>query len=201
MIIDLFNFWREVIVFRILKIHYLVLTRIIGFLIPNCLMWLDPYQFLKTMDMHYISFSVAICGPWKRHNLFFTNTARCTDNFLNIFCAYPVLKKKEALKCVVLAKVQRWKWIWISSVPKSKKDFLFQNQTFFPEIDGHEPACRRQGRSHQTKHIIEMNFYSRKAIERIDQHYFRSLCREFIWFPFESPVLLNEKCVVLYQNV
>lgn len=122
--------------------------------------------------------------------------------FLNIFCAYPVLKKKkEALKYMVLAKVQRWKWIWISSVPKSKKDFLFQNQTFFPEIDGHEPACRRQGRSHQTKHIIEMDFYSRKAIERIDQHYFRSLCREFIWFPFESPVLLNEKCVVLYQNV
>ena len=131
MIIDLFNFWREVIVFRILKIHYLVLTRIIGSLIPNCLMWLDPYQFLKTMDMHYLSFSVAICGPWKRHNLFFPNTSRCTDNFLNIFCAYPVLEKKEALKYMVLGKVQRWKWIWISSVLRSKKDFLFQNQTFF----------------------------------------------------------------------
>lgn len=127
----MFNFWREVIVFRILKIHYLVLTRIIGFLIPNCLMWLDPYQFLKTMDMHYISFSVAICGPWKRHNLFLTNTLRCTDNFSEHFLRLSSLEKKEALKYMVLAKVQRWKWIWISNVPKSKKDFLFQNQTFF----------------------------------------------------------------------
>lgn len=121
--------------------------------------------------------------------------------FLIFFALIQCWKKKEALKYMVLAKVQRWKWIWISSVPKSKKDFLFQNQTFFPEIDGHEPACRRQGRSHQTKHIIKMDFYRRKTIEPINQHYFKSLCREFIWFPFESPVLLNGKCVVLDQNV
>lgn len=109
MIIDVFNFWREVIVFRILKIHYLVLTRIIGFLIPNCLMWLDPYQFLKTMDMHYISFSVAICGPWKRHNLFLTNTLRCTDNFSEHFLRLSSLEKKGSAEIYGLSKSSEMK--------------------------------------------------------------------------------------------
>lgn len=121
--------------------------------------------------------------------------------FLIFFALIQCWKKKEALKYMVLAKVQRWKWIWISSVPKSKKDSLFQNQTFFSRDRWPWTSLSRAGALAPNNAYYKNRFLQQKAIERIDQHYFKSLCREFIWFPFESPVLLNEKCVVLYQNV